>query len=230
METNQITEYINKFLVDYFRISERNGIAYTGEIRYINKTLLQHCLYLERCIIQDINRTFASWYDYEEIIKELQKFIESETDNGNGQTEICLSRWFPSLVEEESSFFTFAEIMWIAQHYFAPEERGIFEKLILPIWVKSYYVDYEVSNTELQDRIRNFASVEKTLTDLEVRDWLIVYFTKLNEKYYVNLYTRKRDYYQRDKIIGNLQQEFKECMFNLFMPTRENVNKDEETK
>ncbi|MCM1262171.1 MAG: hypothetical protein NC313_05575 [Butyrivibrio sp.] len=176
-------EFINEFIVHYYRISEKNKCVSADRIRCIRKILLSLCIYLENRSGIEENTDDNVIYEYSEILKELDKFTEVCND-GN---EVRIKRWFPSLVEGNSFFYEFAKILWVEQHYFNEEEKNFFEEIFFAVLEYQYLGNKEITVADLKERIGKRYDTDKK-TPQEIANWMVKIFDNLMEEYLNNLY------------------------------------------
>lgn len=206
---------INQFIVHYYKISKCNGLVFTEKSRNIGKALLNGCLYLELSVGSDENRSDQCSYNYEEMLKTLAKFAVHESKDNDDVYRLL--RWFPSLVEEGSPFLGFAELMWMAWHYFSQEERKVFEEIILPVWVEGRREeDRDIAmHKTLIDMIKDRFLKNGALPDDAAKRQMLEYFSELTEKYLKNLYTGENVYENKRRMVRIWKESFEECILNV---------------
>ncbi len=215
---------INRFLVEYIRISHLNGGPINQNKRIFAIKPLILCIYLQcHCNNKDeVNEEIT----YEVISKTLDEFVKTE-ENG---FECRMKGWFPSLVDGESSFFEFAKLFWLYIYWFKEEEQKLLEEVILPIWVL-YYV--KPDDLEQKKLIADMLNWPCETEDIKVcADKVPGDFEKIMNQYYVNLYMGKGQSYDLKKEAEFLRDAFGEaireyCEKNLKKMDNEKVTEGE---
>ena len=235
MERNELWNLINKFWVDYCRLCHLYAITDYHSVQWKNMKLLQSCIFLQARYRQD--KYVDGMLDMDIIGAEIEEFAVIDKTT----SRYCLKRWFPSLVDEESSFFEFSKLLWIYDHELEEDDQFIFAELMIPMLV-SYYLKPLDSNENavmkkwLMDYcgLKDIKSYEKQELNIklgEVQDTIFNTLEKLLDKYYANLYLGRGRYDTKKDFKFFLENECKPAIHQYVQnELRAGTGKGEEDK
>lgn len=209
---------INRFLVEYIRISRLNGGPINQNKRIFSIKTLILCIYLQ-CYWNN-KREVNEEITYEVISKILDEFVKTE-ENGS---KCRIKGWFPSLVDGESSFFEFTRLFWLYIYWFKEEEQKLLEEVILPIWALYYVKTGDLDQKKLIAEMLNWPC--ETEDKKACMDKVSGEFKNIMDRYYINLYMGKGQSYNLKKEAEFLSSVFEGAIRQYL----ENTPKEERTE